>query len=232
LGEFPTEPVTREAYPYPPQVRARRTSHDCRPAQGRAIAVQGQYLQRCSSNCVVLQRCSFVVVYFLQLYLGRLWWWRRGSGGKHPANDRKNLGEPHGYSSKNGSVGASTTGCSATWDGEAVPVAPVPPRVEVPFVAPMPPPPPVLIAEEPVMQVEKFIRVQPPTYSGGPNPDTAKHWVHEIERVRVRRTSHDRRPAQDCAIAVQGQYLQRCSSSCAVLQQCSFVVVYFLQLYL
>ncbi|MQL72946.1 hypothetical protein Taro_005292 [Colocasia esculenta] len=67
-------------------------------------------------------------------------------------------------------------------DGEAVPVAPVPPRVEVPFVAPVPPPP-VLIAEEPVMQVEKFLRLQPPTYSGGPNPDTAEHWVHEIERV-------------------------------------------------
>ncbi|MQL75412.1 hypothetical protein Taro_007773 [Colocasia esculenta] len=34
-------------------VRARRTSHDRRPAQGRAVAVQGQYLQRCSSSCVV-----------------------------------------------------------------------------------------------------------------------------------------------------------------------------------
>ncbi|MQM21841.1 hypothetical protein Taro_054887 [Colocasia esculenta] len=68
-------------------------------------------------------------------------------------------------------------------DGEAVPVAPVPPRVEVPFVAPVPPPPPVLLVEEPVMQVEKFLRLQPPTYSGGPNPDTAEHWVHEIERV-------------------------------------------------
>ncbi|MQL92494.1 hypothetical protein Taro_025111, partial [Colocasia esculenta] len=68
-------------------------------------------------------------------------------------------------------------------DGEAVPIAPFPPRVEVPFVAPVPPPPPVLIAEEPVMQVEKFLRLQPPTYSGGPNPDTAEHWVHEIERV-------------------------------------------------
>ncbi|MQL90486.1 hypothetical protein Taro_023087 [Colocasia esculenta] len=68
-------------------------------------------------------------------------------------------------------------------DGEAVPVAPIPPRVEVPFVAPVPPPPPVLIAEEPVMQVEKFLRLQPPTYSGGPNPDTANNWVHEIERV-------------------------------------------------
>ncbi|MQL91877.1 hypothetical protein Taro_024491 [Colocasia esculenta] len=68
-------------------------------------------------------------------------------------------------------------------DGEAIPVAPVPPRVEVPFVAPVPPPLPVLIAEEPMMQVEKFLRLQPPTYSGGPNPDTAEHWVHEIERV-------------------------------------------------
>ncbi|MQL75890.1 hypothetical protein Taro_008277, partial [Colocasia esculenta] len=66
-------------------------------------------------------------------------------------------------------------------DGEGVPVAPVPPRVEVPFVAHVPPP--VLLAEEPVMQVEKFLRLQPPTYSGGPNPDTAEHWVHEIERV-------------------------------------------------
>ncbi|MQL99802.1 hypothetical protein Taro_032531 [Colocasia esculenta] len=68
-------------------------------------------------------------------------------------------------------------------DGETVPIVPVPPPpgVEVPLVAPLPPP--VLLAEEPVMQVEKFLRLQPPTYSGGPNPDTAEHWVHEIERV-------------------------------------------------
>ncbi|MQM03277.1 hypothetical protein Taro_036056 [Colocasia esculenta] len=68
-------------------------------------------------------------------------------------------------------------------DGETIPVALVPPGVEVPFVAPVPPPPPVLLAEEPVMQVEKFLRLQPPTYSGGPNPNTAEHWVYEIERV-------------------------------------------------
>ncbi|MQL90369.1 hypothetical protein Taro_022960, partial [Colocasia esculenta] len=68
-------------------------------------------------------------------------------------------------------------------DGETVPIAPVPPGVEVPFVAPVPPPPPVLLAEEPVTQVEKFLRLQPPTYTGGPNPDTEEHWVHEIERV-------------------------------------------------
>ncbi|MQL81643.1 hypothetical protein Taro_014110, partial [Colocasia esculenta] len=59
-------------------------------------------------------------------------------------------------------------------DGETVLIAPVPPGVEVPFVAPMPPPPPVLLAEEPVMQVEKFLRLQPPIYSGGPNPDTVE----------------------------------------------------------
>ncbi|MQM16693.1 hypothetical protein Taro_049655 [Colocasia esculenta] len=46
-------------------------------------------------------------------------------------------------------------------EGEAVPVASVPPRVEVPFVAPVPPPPPVQLVEEPVMQVERFLRLQP-----------------------------------------------------------------------
>ncbi|MQM10885.1 hypothetical protein Taro_043786 [Colocasia esculenta] len=68
--------------------------------------------------------------------------------------------------------------------GEAVPVAPVPPPpgVEVPIM-PSIPPPPVMVAEEPVLQVEKFLRLQPPTYTGGPNPDTAEHWIHEIERV-------------------------------------------------
>ncbi|MQL68812.1 hypothetical protein Taro_001078 [Colocasia esculenta] len=37
-------------------------------------------------------------------------------------------------------------------DGEIIPVALVPPGVEVSFVAPVPPPPPVILAEEPVMQ--------------------------------------------------------------------------------
>ncbi|MQL85706.1 hypothetical protein Taro_018232 [Colocasia esculenta] len=69
--------------------------------------------------------------------------------------------------------------------GEAVSMAPVPPPpgVEVPFVAPVPPSPPVIVTEEPVVQIERFLRLQPPTYSGGPNPDTAEHWIHEIERV-------------------------------------------------
>ncbi|MQM10399.1 hypothetical protein Taro_043291, partial [Colocasia esculenta] len=66
--------------------------------------------------------------------------------------------------------------------GGAVPETPVPPPpgMELPFV---PPSPPVRVMEEPVMQVEKFLRLQPPTYTGGPNPDTAEHWIHEIERV-------------------------------------------------
>ncbi|MQL76679.1 hypothetical protein Taro_009062 [Colocasia esculenta] len=65
-----------------------------------------------------------------------------------------------------------------------VPVAPVVPPlgVEVPYVAPVPPPP-VAVAEEPVMQIEKFLRLQPPTHTGGPTPDTTEHWIHEIERV-------------------------------------------------
>ncbi|MQL86765.1 hypothetical protein Taro_019303 [Colocasia esculenta] len=70
---------------------------------------------------------------------------------------------------------------------EAVPVAPVSftPRVEVPPVVPVQPAVPVrpVNREEITVLVEQFLRLQPPTYSGGPNPDTAEHWIHEIERV-------------------------------------------------
>ncbi|MQL84956.1 hypothetical protein Taro_017463, partial [Colocasia esculenta] len=45
---FPTKPVTREAHPYPPQVKARRTFLDRHPVQSRVVAVQGQHLQQCS----------------------------------------------------------------------------------------------------------------------------------------------------------------------------------------
>ncbi|MQM22269.1 hypothetical protein Taro_055319 [Colocasia esculenta] len=48
LGEFPTEPVTREAHPYPLQVRARRAFHYRRPVRSRVTAVLGQHLQQCS----------------------------------------------------------------------------------------------------------------------------------------------------------------------------------------
>ncbi|MQM12531.1 hypothetical protein Taro_045453 [Colocasia esculenta] len=46
LGEFPTEPVTREAHPYPPQVRARRMFRYRRPVRSRVAAVLGQRLQQ------------------------------------------------------------------------------------------------------------------------------------------------------------------------------------------
>ncbi|MQL70718.1 hypothetical protein Taro_003036 [Colocasia esculenta] len=172
-------------------VRARRTSHDRRPAQGRAVAVQGQYLSRCSFSYVVLQQCSLASCLLssvvprenFEMADRRDW----GGGGNDPEESTQRMIER---------IWESLTDIRARMDqqapvppvavppgeGEAVPVA-VPPRVEVPFTAPVPPPPPVLIAEEPVMQVEKFLRLQPPTYSGGPNPDTAEHWVHEIERV-------------------------------------------------
>ncbi|MQL72351.1 hypothetical protein Taro_004680 [Colocasia esculenta] len=140
--------------PLPPQVRARRTFHDRRPVQGLAVAVQ--------EISGVTDR--------------RDW----GGGGNDPEESTQHMIER---------IWESLTDIRARMDqqapvppvavppgdGEAVPVAPVPPRVEVPFVAPVPPPSPVLIAEEPVMQVEKFLRLQPPTYSGGPNPDTTEH---------------------------------------------------------
>ncbi|MQL75482.1 hypothetical protein Taro_007854 [Colocasia esculenta] len=72
---------------------------------------------------------------------------------------------------------------------EAVPIPvippPPPPGVEVPLMIPVPPVPPVRPAEDSTMQIERFLRLQPPTYTGGPNPDTAEHLIHEIERVFV-----------------------------------------------
>ncbi|MQL67937.1 hypothetical protein Taro_000210 [Colocasia esculenta] len=83
-------------------------------------------------------------------------------------------------------------------DGEAVPVAPVPPRVEVPFVAPVPPPPPVLIVEEPVMQLERLENPQSRIrVSAG-----FKAGELGVNIVRARRTFHDRHPAQGRAVAV------------------------------
>ncbi|MQM19462.1 hypothetical protein Taro_052467 [Colocasia esculenta] len=72
---------------------------------------------------------------------------------------------------------------------EAVPAASIlpPVGVEVPPVVPVVPAVPArpASAEETTALVERFLRLQPPTYSGGPNPDTAEHWIHEIERVFV-----------------------------------------------
>ncbi|MQM12576.1 hypothetical protein Taro_045495, partial [Colocasia esculenta] len=46
LGEFPTEPVTSEAHPYSPQVRARRRFLYRRPVWSRVVAVLAQRLQQ------------------------------------------------------------------------------------------------------------------------------------------------------------------------------------------
>ncbi|MQM05168.1 hypothetical protein Taro_037971, partial [Colocasia esculenta] len=149
-------------------------SLDRRPVQSRVVAAQGQYLQQCS-------RCSK-----FEMADRRDW----GGGGDDPEESTQSMIER---------IWESLTDIRARMDQQApMPPAAVPPvvggtvlespvlpppGVEVPFVAPLPPPPPVLLVEEPVMQVEKFLRFQPPTYSGGPNLDTAEHWVHEIERV-------------------------------------------------
>ncbi|MQL76678.1 hypothetical protein Taro_009063 [Colocasia esculenta] len=44
--------------PLPPQVRARRTFHDRRPVQSRAVAVQGRYLQLCSGSSSSVAYCT------------------------------------------------------------------------------------------------------------------------------------------------------------------------------
>ncbi|MQL88825.1 hypothetical protein Taro_021388, partial [Colocasia esculenta] len=149
---FPV-PHSSEPRPRSLEVRSRRTSHDRRPAEGRVVAVQE----------------------ISEMADRRDW----GGGGEDPEESTQRMKER---------IWESLTDIQARMDqqapvppvvvppgdGEAVPVALVPPRVEVPFVAPVPPPPPVQLAEEPVMQVERFLRLQPPTYLGGPNPDTAE----------------------------------------------------------
>ncbi|MQM08800.1 hypothetical protein Taro_041658 [Colocasia esculenta] len=60
LGEFPTEPVTSEAHPYSPQVKARRRFCYHLPVQGRVVAVLGQHPQQCSfrSSAVSFFSCT------------------------------------------------------------------------------------------------------------------------------------------------------------------------------
>ncbi|MQL81214.1 hypothetical protein Taro_013666 [Colocasia esculenta] len=89
---------------------------------------------------------------------------------------------------------------------EAVPVPvappPPPPGVEVPPIVPIPRVASVRPAstEEPTVIVEMFMRLQPPTYLGGLNPNTAKHWVHKIERVFVTMRTVEEEAAQRAAI--------------------------------
>ncbi|MQM10391.1 hypothetical protein Taro_043286 [Colocasia esculenta] len=173
LGEFPTEPVTSEAHPYP---------HRLRPVRGRRTRIK--YVIGLTGLAEAFRHSWYQSKKISGMADRRDW----GGGGDDPEESTQRMIER---------IWESLTDIRARMDqqapvppvavppgdGEAVLVAPVPPRVEVTFAAPVPPPPPVLIAEEPVMQVEKFLRLQPPTYSGGPNPDTPEHWVHEIERV-------------------------------------------------
>ncbi|MQL97463.1 hypothetical protein Taro_030157 [Colocasia esculenta] len=150
LGEFPIEPVTSEAHPYP---------HRLRPVRGRRTRIK--YIISLTGLAEAFRHGWYQSKKFLVWLIEEIGVVEEMIRMKAPVPP---VAVPPG-------------------DGEAIPIAPVPPRVEVPFVAPVPPRPPVLIAEEPVMQVEKFLRLQPPIYSGGPNPDIAEHWVHEIEGV-------------------------------------------------
>ncbi|MQM03940.1 hypothetical protein Taro_036728 [Colocasia esculenta] len=145
----------------------------------------GQYLQQCSSSSAA--SCLLLLVVPREIFemADRRDW---GGGGDDPEESTQHIIER---------IWESLTDLRMRIDqqapvppivappgvGGAIPLAPVPPPpgAEVPFVAPLPPP--VLAAEELVIQVKKFLRLQPPTNSGGPNPDTAEHWVHEIERV-------------------------------------------------
>ncbi|MQM02721.1 hypothetical protein Taro_035491, partial [Colocasia esculenta] len=215
LREFPTEPVTSEAHPYSPQVKASRRFLYRLLFQTRIAAEQIQHLQQCSSFLSVTPRGKLLPRPVrgrrtrVKLIIGltglsevfRHSWYhskkfemadRRdwGGGGNDPEENTQRMIERIWVSlidirMRMNQQTPVPPVVVPPGDGETVLIVPVPPPpgVEVPFVAPLPPPPPVLVAEEPVMQVEKFLRLQPPTYSGGPNLDTAEHWVHEIERV-------------------------------------------------
>ncbi|MQL84912.1 hypothetical protein Taro_017414 [Colocasia esculenta] len=137
---FPV-PHSSEPGPGSLEVRARRTFHDRRPVQSRAVAVQGRYLQLCSSSSRKISGMT-----------DRRDW---GGGGDDPEENTQRMIERIWESlmdiwARMDQQAPVPPVAVPPGDGEAVPIAPVPPRVEVPFVAPVPPP--VLIAEEPVMQ--------------------------------------------------------------------------------
>ncbi|MQM23881.1 hypothetical protein Taro_056951 [Colocasia esculenta] len=174
FGEFPTEPVTSEAHPYPDRLR---------PVRGRRTRIK--YVTGLTGLDEVFHHSWYQSKKF-EMADRRDW----GGGGDDPEEITHRMIERIWESltdirRRMDQQAPVPPVAVPPGDGETVPIVPVPPPpgVEVPFVAPLPPPLLVLVAEEPVMQVEKFLRLQPPTYSGGPNPDTAEHWVHEIERV-------------------------------------------------
>ncbi|MQL97034.1 hypothetical protein Taro_029718, partial [Colocasia esculenta] len=177
-------------------VRAKRTFLDRRPVRSRVIAVQGQHLQQCSvasfgpfagrrtrvrhvTGLTGLDEAfhhSWYQSKKFEMADRRDW----GGGGDDPEENTQRIIERIWESLTDIRMRMDQQApvppvAIPPGDGETVPIAPVPLGVEMPFVAPLPPPPPVLVAEEPVMQVEKFLRLQPLTYSGGSNPDTTEH---------------------------------------------------------
>ncbi|MQM07832.1 hypothetical protein Taro_040678, partial [Colocasia esculenta] len=172
LGEFPTEPLTSEAHPYPPQVRARRTFHDRRPVQSRVVAVQGRLWfgfpseasarSREADSDQVRYRFNGLGREISEMVDRRDW----GGGGDDLEESTQRMIERIWESLTDIRIRmdqqASVPPVAVPpGDGEAIHVALVPPRME----------------------------------------------------VRARRTFHDRRPVQSRIVAVQGRYLQLCSSS-------------------
>ncbi|MQM00579.1 hypothetical protein Taro_033314 [Colocasia esculenta] len=185
-----------------PQVRARRTFLDRRPVQGRAVAVQGQYLQRCSSSSVLYLGVCPRLLYFLSVlwkfgYVNSLWFvipcetsarsreadsdqamasrGRRGAQAREDGHRREERGEQHA-------------------------LAPQGPTV-------LPPPPPVDYDTQAALQVqlqaqaqapalvpqehghggpsimERFKRMAPPSFKGESQPLLAESWMKEVEKI-------------------------------------------------
>ncbi|MQL76687.1 hypothetical protein Taro_009075 [Colocasia esculenta] len=164
LGEFPTEPVTSEAHPYSPQVRARRRFLYRRPVRSRVVAVLAQRLQQCSFSFFSCTCCTSGlrpvrgrrtrVKYVIGLTglngaFRHSWYQSKvvvmadrrdwGGGGDDPEESTQRMIER---------IWESLTDIRARMDQQApvppvtreeVPVAPVPPQpgVDVPFVAPL-----------------------------------------------------------------------------------------------
>ncbi|MQL94749.1 hypothetical protein Taro_027411 [Colocasia esculenta] len=141
LGEFPTEPVTSEVSPYP---------HRLRPIRGRRTQIK--YVIGLTGLAEAFCHSWYQTKVQVEMADRRDW----GGGGDDPEESTQRMIER---------IWESLTDIRERMDqrapvppvavpprdGETLPVAPVPPRVEVPYAAPFPPPPPVLIAEEPVM---------------------------------------------------------------------------------
>ncbi|MQL91872.1 hypothetical protein Taro_024489 [Colocasia esculenta] len=140
LGEFPTEPVTSEAHPYP---------HRLRPVRGRRTRIK--YVIGLTGLAEAFRHSWYQKQEISGMADRRDW----GGGGDDPEESTQrmieriweSLTDIRARMDQQASLPPVTV---PSGDGETVPIAPVLPRVEVPFVAPVPPPPPVLLAEEPV----------------------------------------------------------------------------------